>query len=499
MSSYETDVRRRKMRNRAKQRRIRKLKAIGALVSMMLLIVALIAGIVTIVKSNSEKKPPSAVSNNSTTKSEETEPEDTNRDFSIVQKDKLTVSDFYYYGTHFNYTASMPYEEPADGTTIKNVTTRVYKVTDIALSSAVVEADAYFEIKKDALNIKGANVIDEGLCLEQVPSGEFVIVVAIKDSLGNTRLYPLKDESGKQDLVYYTVTKDGENRKLNIKNASVKDDNGVEMTTFTISAAKCTLPDDVYDIVIDPGHGTADGGAVSDASYVDADGKQYNERDIALDYAFALKKQLEDMGYKVKLTHDGSEGKGESDANKTGWEWCFWHAFEDGNRVWNVCEAKAKYCISLHMNSAPNMKRTRGVEVYSSVRAGVRLSQLLADNIVASTNIPISGKNDSNDPDHPGVFKKRSNDDPNVDYLYMIREVAGTVTGANVIGEFQYKNSTYGGNSHYNDNYGPEAYLIEMGYITDKENLDCILTQKEKYTGAIAKSLQTDIMNMQVK
>ena len=50
MSSYETDVRRRKMRNRAKQRRIRKLKAIGALVSMMLLIVALIAGIVTIVK-----------------------------------------------------------------------------------------------------------------------------------------------------------------------------------------------------------------------------------------------------------------------------------------------------------------------------------------------------------------------------------------------------------------------------------------------------------------
>lgn len=496
MATYDSRARR---KNRARQRRLRKIKAIASLVAMLTLVVALVAGIAVIVKQSKGDKRGEIVKNPTSSQNTEEEPEDTTKDFQIVEKSAFSATDFYYYGTHFNYSASMPYTEPTDGTTIKAVTTRVYKLTDIALSSAVTEAEAVFAVKEDTLTVKGADVIDEGLCLEQIPSGEFVIIVAVTDSLGNTRLYPLKDESGKNPLVYYTLTKDGENRKLDIQNESVKDDNGLEMTAFTIKAAKCTLPENVYDIVIDPGHGTADGGAESPEDYLDANGKRYNERDIALDYSFALKKELEALGYKVKLTHDGSEGKGEENEvnGNNGWRWCYWHAFEDGNRVWNVCEARAKYSVSLHLNTAAGMKRTRGVEVYSSIRAGSRLAQIFADNIAANTNIPISGKDDSIVPDHPGVYKKRSGDDPNVDYLYMIREVAGTVTGANVIGSFKYKSEYYGGNAHYADNYGAEAYLIEMAYISDKDNLDCILTQKDKYVEALKKSLQTDIENMQ--
>lgn len=489
-----------KKKSRARQRRLRKIKAIASLVFMFVLVVALAVGIFAIIKQDKDKN--KDIAKNTSKEESQIEEIDTSKDFSLVQTNVFTATRFFYYGTHFNYDASIPVSSlvniPATSD-IKSISTRVYKITDVALSTAVTESIADYIIKEDQILIQGDDYIDEGLNLEQVPAGEFVILIAVTDTYGNTYLYPLQDESGNEPLLYYSLTKNGKNLKMDIKNAVVKDDNGKSMTTFTISSEETVLPEGIYDIVIDPGHGTADGGAESPEDYVDENGKRYNERDIALSYAKDLKKELEEMGYKVKLTRDGSEGNGEENEvnGHNGWRWCYWHAFEDGNRVWNVCESKAKYSVSLHLNTAANMKRTRGVEVFSSIRAGSRLSALLVENITRDTNIPISGKNDSNDPEHPGVYKKRLDSDPSVDYLYMIREVAGVVTGAMDKEYFVYKGESYGGNSHRKDNYGPEAYLIEMAYISDKENLDVILTQQDRYVGAIAKSLHTDILNLQ--
>ncbi|MBU7007038.1 N-acetylmuramoyl-L-alanine amidase family protein [Phosphitispora fastidiosa] len=52
-------------------------------------------------------------------------------------------------------------------------------------------------------------------------------------------------------------------------------------------------------VIIDPGHGGADPGAVSG---------RYRESDLNMETALALKSQLEDNGIKVKLTRNGSEG-----------------------------------------------------------------------------------------------------------------------------------------------------------------------------------------------
>ena len=56
-----------------------------------------------------------------------------------------------------------------------------------------------------------------------------------------------------------------------------------------------------FTIVIDAGHGGMDGGTVS------ADGK-VKESDINLEYAKAMKKQLESCGFKVVLTRTSSDG-----------------------------------------------------------------------------------------------------------------------------------------------------------------------------------------------
>ena len=487
MEMYSTNQRKR--RNRARQRRIRRIKAIAALSFMILLVVALVAGITIIVKQNKGSGKNGIVKNQGTGESENVE----TTDFSLVSKEGFEVSDFYYYGTHFNFTATMPYVLE-EGTTLKRVSVRVYKLSDISLSSAVTETNVKYSLKDDVMTVKAGETIDAGVSLEQIPEGEFVVLMAIRDNLDNTYLYPLKDASGNKDLVYYTITKNETNLKIDIKNETLKDDKNISLTSFVMSSKECTLPSDVYDIIIDPGHGTCDGGAESAEDYLDENGKKYNEREIALQYAKELKKTLEDMGYKVQLTRDGSEGTS-SDA------WCYWNAFrdakdgekfKDGGRVWRICESKAKYCISLHMNVGEGMKRVRGVEVYSSVRASTRFAEILVDYITSNTGMQASGQTFNALSNNPGVYKYRSNDDPNTDYLYILRETAGTVTGAYVV-----DNQKLGTNIHYQDNYGPEGYLIEMGYIKDKENLDIILGQKSKYIKAIADSFKKDIDNMQ--
>lgn len=471
-------------RNRARQRRIRKIKAIAALISMLALIVALIFGIVVIIKQNNKGEKGGIVQNQ---KHDNTEvQEDTTKDFSLVSAEGFTVTDFYYYGTHFNFKGTMPYTAGNDGITIKNVMARVYKTNKVGLSTDITEVEAKFDLKNDVLTVQAASVIDEGINLEQVGTGEYIILVAIKDSLDNTYIYPLKDESGKEDLLYYSITKDGENRKMDISNKTIKDDNGVAVTTFVINSESCVLPADVYDIVIDPGHGSADGGAESKDDYLDENGKKYNERDIALKYSKELKEMLEAKGYRVRLTHDGSEGTNE-------YTWTPSKAFKEGNRVWNVCESRAKYSISIHLNTEENMKKTKGVEVYSSVRSGTRLASALVKNITTYTTMPTSGLSNNAVNGMPGVYKYRSNDDPNTDYLYMIREIGGTITGANVV------NSKYGTNEFYTVNYGPEGYLIETGYITDKGNLDIILGQQTKYVSAICDAVVADIEALQAE
>ena len=67
-----------------------------------------------------------------------------------------------------------------------------------------------------------------------------------------------------------------------------------------LACAAAPLPEDVYDIVIDPGHGGTDAGSLS------PDQKHY-EKDIVLEIAHKTKAALEELGYKVLLTRDGTE------------------------------------------------------------------------------------------------------------------------------------------------------------------------------------------------
>ena len=89
-----------------------------------------------------------------------------------------------------------------------------------------------------------------------------------------------------------------------------------------------SLPDDVYDIVIDASHGGSDAGVKT---------KEYTEAELVLKCAKELKQKLEAKGYKVFLTRDGTES---SNANMST------NMYDDNGRINTAQESHSKILIS---------------------------------------------------------------------------------------------------------------------------------------------------------
>ena len=168
------------------------------------------------------------------------------------------------------------------------------------------------------------------------------------------------------------MTKEGEtNRKASIIFDKVEY-SGNEYSFLKIKMEDTTLPDDVYDIVIDAGHGGADKGENSGA---------YTEADITLDYAKELKNKLEAMGYKVKLTRD--------DSNSASYN--FVNMYDSDGRITTACATKAKLMISFHIVNGP--KNITGFEVNTASNLNYEFAKVLANNINTNTNFNFSNNN----------------------------------------------------------------------------------------------------------
>ena len=72
-------------------------------------------------------------------------------------------------------------------------------------------------------------------------------------------------------------------------------------------------------------------------------------------------------------------------------------------------------------------------------------------------------------------------------YYYMIRETGGIVTGAYV----DDRNSKIVGNPYTKSNVGTETYLLELGYLSNKKDLDNMINNMDKYVDGIAISIKS--------
>lgn len=236
------------------------------------------------------------------------------------------------------------------------------------------------------------------------------------------------------------------------------------------------LPEHVYDILIDPGHGGLDGGTVA---------SDLTEAQEVLKLSKYIANRLEEHGLKVKLTRTEDldpAGAGNFDYGKSPY-------FDEG-RVEQVYRYQTKYMISNHLNAFNGT--LDGFEVYSSVVSDDDWSSEVAYNLKeVGQDARDSEKSEFRVSE--GSYKKYflckessyatdygcKND--YMDYLYIIRETGGRVSQSSVLLDY---------NDNYTSipNYGAETILIEYAYIDNSKDSKDWIENWEKWGEAIVKA-----------
>lgn len=381
------------------------------------------------------------------------------------------INRYIVYGTHFNIEGDMQIHEDSE---IQSA-----EVVAKTASGEEIGIDTEYTYENNQLSFSTLKEINTGLDLESLNVEDYYILLKVQFLNNETKYYFLSNNTEYGNIEYYTLTRNDTNNRINIDFTTI---DHMPILGFHITTVK-ELPEDVYDVVIDPGHGGSDVGAVSG---------RYMESEIVLDCALELKTQLEAIGLKVLLTRDGSESEE---------EYTMYNIYDEDGRVTMANKSHAKVLISLHLNSNLSDNVDGGVEIYASSNSDLTLAKMLADNIVKTAGTGYS--TNQTDKVEDGVYvrtieiqnyRNRSSYfrtyngifDP-IPYLFIIREIGGIATGAYVDGT----NKAYGVNEYRNSNVGIEGYLVELGYINVDEDLDNILENEDLYMKAIVDSITT--------
>lgn len=389
-----------------------------------------------------------------------------------VEEEKVNISEYYIYGTTMNMKGTLNIKEED----YKSLDLIFYNGKFISKKINITNTDSGIELSfSDQLN--------SGMSLEdfQEKGTFYMFIRATYDDTSSDedvyKYYALDNKTKYKDTTYYTLSQT--NKKIIINS-----NNDYSTMAFNVSDNNDS---NVYDIVIDPGHGGRDGGA-------EANG--HKETDFTLPIALKIKKGLEKAGIKVKLTREENTlTKNERLSN-----------YGEHGRAVIPGEVHAKYLISVHVNSN-NYSYVNGLEVFTPYNINYDFAQTLANNIVNYTGLNYSSskiskmfngvytrtfttseiedsiKESKEEQREPYVITTNSN------YYYMIRETGGYMTGAYVDG----RDTDIGKNPYYNSNVGCESYITELGYITNSGDTELLINNEDKYANAIIDAIKTEL------
>lgn len=377
----------------------------------------------------------------------------------ITQKETAYITEYSIYGTHLNIKGNINFEE-----NIKNINI-VFKN-----NNKEIKYELKYNKENNKIHFYLSNLINEGINLEKLSINSYFVFLKIND-----KYYTLMNNTEYGNLNYYSIT---DNKTTKLYFSKQNNIPYLKIDTFKEKTSK-----DVYDIVVDAGHGGNDTGAISGNN---------KESEYTLKYAIELKKSLENLGYKVILTRENDK---------------YLSPYGENGRAIIPQNVKAKYLISIHLNSIATGENIHGVEVYAPYNTNLQFASNLAKNIVAIANTSYS--NNKNYKVQDGVYiRTLTEQDVNsaiqnaknlgydikkisteTNYLFMLRETGGIMTGAYITNNI----SPYGNNPYYNSNIGVESYLIELGYIINSEDINNLNINQQKYIEAISKTIDEEI------
>jgi len=396
--------------------------------------------------------------------------------YPLVQEKLATIDKYYIYGQVFNLEGSLDKKIDKD------------KVKDISLILISKHLEIYintiYKITEENINFKISNEINTGISLDNIEVGRYFLILKVHYIDNQVEYYSFMNNTEYGDLDYYTITSNNLNSYVTIK-FIIKPIDTTGLSFLEINVTKASLPINVYDIVIDPGHGGIDSGAVVNDVY---------ESYIALEISIKLKKELEKLGLKVLLTREGNYNSGGDGVDP-------YYMYGRVNIPNNV---RAKYLFSIHLNSAPYKMKKGGVEIYSPPNTNLELPKLIASNIVKYAKTRYSPNNLNKKAD--GVYVRTFNQaeikeavieaknyryqpykiTTETPYHYIIREPGGIMTNAYIDG----RNKKYHSNLYYNSNIGVESYLIELGFMVNNYDLSNMIHNKKGYVLGITEAVK---------
>lgn len=376
------------------------------------------------------------------------------------------ITKFYTYGTSLNI------EGKIKGISKDNFEGIKLLVTDGGDFEKLYKLSYTFE--ENNLNFSSGEEINNAIILDDLAVGKYYVQVRVKvNNSKDYKYYTLSNVSEYKNIEYYTLTKDDKNNKILICFEKENYENK-EYPYLSLAIIETKLPDNVYDIVVDSGHGGTDSGEVANGE---------SESKLMLEYGKSLKEGLEAKGYKVKLTRDDGNTNSFTDTNM----------YDESGRITIACKTKAKYMISLHTGESGYS----GIQVYVPNSVKLELANKIANNLYNSSSLEFSGNKEYKKQE--GIYQKNYNKDAisrtksnlekqgieaydlttDTPSLYTIREVGGIATHAFVDG----RNPKYSANQYYNSNQGIECYQISFGSL--KYDKDILLNEKENIINAI--------------
>lgn len=387
----------------------------------------------------------------------------------VPEEERVSISEYYIYGDHLNIKGSLS----IDDMNYQKISLNLYNGED-------KEFDILSTSDGTKIEFSLSETINDGLYIDNLDRGTYYLFLKLTYENEENKekpiikYYALDNTTTYKESIYYTLSK--YNNKIVINS-----DNDYNTMAFNIKENK---DKEIYDIAIDPGHGGMDSGGLT---------SKYKESDFTMAISQKIKKNLEASGLKVKLTHE----EGSLTTND------LLDEYNKHGRAVIPNEVKSKYTFSIHNNTSTSSK-VNGIEIYTPVDINYDLAKSIVANLVEYTGFDYSGNRLHKI--YNGIYSHNFTDDRissslkgyedkkynpykvtnNSNYYYMIRETGGYLTGAYVDDSNPDK---VGVNPYYNTNIANESYLLELGYMTNSNDLNVIIENSDDIAKAISDAI----------
>lgn len=384
------------------------------------------------------------------------------------EKNKVSITKYYIYGTHLNLEGS-----------IKRINAK-FKDVDLILwntkNGKIKKYVINYSKNVNNVNFNMSDEINKGIFLDNIKEGTYELYLRFtykKDKQTTYKYYSFDNQTDYETSKYYTLS--NKNNQINISS----NDN-----SMFIKVKHKTTKDKVYDIVIDPAKGGIDSGNYGNGTY---------EKEVTMNMAEKIKANLEKKNIKVRLTRTKDNPKDTE----------YLDEYNAGGRAVIAQESHAKYLLSLEADSSKN-SQNNGISLYTAVGINYDFATKLIKNITEATNLKTSvdtyqridygiyshNFTEREIGDNMAYYKSKNYKaykvTTNSNYMYMIRESGGIITGAYVDDSNPEKIGT---NPYYKTNVGVEAYVLTLGYLSNKEDIAAMTTNIDKYAEAISNTI----------